>query len=919
MVLIMILLSAFWPEGWYGRYRVADHAEALELARNLPDSVPGRNPSMALSMHYTGEDGSLELVLAGLLADSADFRSWTALGSILSESDREGAETAFRKAVELVPGDDPVLLESLAYFNLIAPDPDQALRLASAALAVDSGFIPAVLTAAWALEDLGRHHEAIQFLDRGIDQYPSGYSMMEEKAAVFGYLGMPDSALAALERVLEANPNRLSTMRLIGSLHEGQGRLGHAVKAFRNIIAESPRDYWTWGQLGLLMERLGRLETAREYYWEGIGINPSYAWAYHRLGTIAEDPFEAVELLESAVLVDSAYTQAWMDLGLACEDTGDLQRAAEAFRSSLDHNPSSWTWGELGWSLESIGMLSDAAEAYESGVSMDSTYAYGWQRRGALFREDGDDPSAMEWFMQALDHLGEDPWMLGEMGNIALKAGDMPGALGFFQRAVQVNPDYGFGLLNLARLYRRTGDYGSALTAIESYLVSSAAEAEVGLVEKLFILADSGSRALTDSIASLVPGGWAYTRYGWNALGFGYPTDAERAADRALAMGSDSPWDWIDLGGLFESLERGHKARECFYTASGLARDDVEAHREIAGFFYRTGDYSGAGDRLSLALAFDSTASVLAELGEARLFDGRLREAQEALLAALARDPTSVFTICYLGLLEERLGNPDRAAQMYLDALRIAPGYSYAESRILYITGGDYDRTWHRERYSPLSWSVWADLSFSRGNQEESSISGGASIGLNYARGSSVKLNGSMRLEERNGKRERESAYGSLTLEHFFTERLYAGLSSSWDRQPLTVRPWQLSSYSAIGWKSWPAEWIWFAPEAGVGLVNTRWSIGEDRTDRVTSYASFGVWMRRPIEWLPHLWLAGSIYIPPGDARHTVSYGNTELDFDLPGPLSLVLGLSLDYTRTPAVETWEKIDLDYYLRLRLGN
>jgi hypothetical protein len=48
-----------------------------------------------------------------------------------------------------------------------------------------------------------------------------------------------------------------------------------------------------------------------------------------------------------------------------------------------------------------------------------------------------------------------------------------------------------------------------------------------------------------------------------------------------------------------------------------------------------------------MALAFDSTASVC-RLGGARLFEGRLQEAQEALLAALARDPSSVFTICYL-------------------------------------------------------------------------------------------------------------------------------------------------------------------------------------------------------------------------------------------------------------------------------
>lgn len=691
------------------------------------------------------------------------------------------------------------------------------------------------------------------------------------------------------------------------------------MKTFRALLALAPDDFRTWGQLASLMERLGRFSTAREYYHEAIEADPSYAWAYHRLASLAEDPLEEIGHLESAVAADSTYGIAWTDLGLAYEDTGDLESAVDAFRRSLELNPSSWTWGELGWSLESLGLFTEAAGAYESGVAFDSSYSYGWQRRGSLFRENGEDQAAMEWFTEALIHLGDEPWILGEMGNISIEAGNLTAAVDYFTRAVSAEPGYGYGLLNLARLHRLAGEFEASLQSIDGYLGSPTSETEVGLVEKLFILEDSGSQVLADSIAQIVAGAFNYTRYGWNAMGMGYEDDALRAANRAFAAGAESPWDWIDLGGLFEGLGKGSEARECYMKASTQAGDDIEVHREIAGYLYRSGDYEGAGDRLDMAITIDSTSSALAELGEARLFEGRIGEAEEALLAALSLDSSSVFTICYLGLVEERRGNPEAAAQRYLDALRMAPGYSYAEARILYLTGGDYDRTWNSEHYSPFSWNLWTDLSFSSGNQEESALSGGASVGLNYVRGSSVKLSGSMRLEERNGRRERESAYASLTHEHFFNERIYAGLSSSWDRQPLTVRPWQVSSYLAAGWKSWPAEWVWLAPEMGVGLVNTRWSVGEDRTDRVTAFASFGAWMRRPRQWLPNLWLGGSVYLPPGDARHTVSYANSELDFDLPGPLSLVLGLNLDYTRTPAVETWKKSDLDYYLRLRLGN
>ncbi len=918
-LLLFTILAGPWPGEWYESFRLLEHDGALNAVSLLPDSLPGKQQVLALSIHYTGGDGALEMVSKCLSSDSSDFRSWAVLGALLTESDREGAGEALRRAMELAPEDEPVLLEFLAYLDLVSSRPEEALNRALQALNADPGFAPAALTAAWALEDLHRLPEAVEVLDRGLAVSPFAFVLMEEKAALLRSIGIPGSAGMIPEGPVPSDPGGTGTRRPPDARCREAGVPGPAVKTFREFLERNPDDYRTWGQLGLLLERLGRFEAAEDCYREGIAVNPAYGWAYQRLATLTDDLGEKLFLLESAVSADTASGQAWVDLGLAYEDAGDMQAAADAFRKSLDLQPSSWTWVELGWTLESLGRPEEAAQAYENGVGLDSSYACGWQRRGVLLRESGDDPAALEWFTRALPHIGEDPWTLGEMGNILLKADDTEGALAMFERAAAANPDNAYALLNLAMLCRITGDYPSALAGIEGYMRSPAAEEEVWTVEKSFILSDRGGTSPADSLENLAPGRWAYTRYGWNALGLGFPLEAARAADSAMSLEGEGPWDWIDLGNLFERLNRVDKAAACFQAAEEAAGEDVEAHREIAGFFYRTGDYAGAGNRLTEALSFDSTAAVLAELGEARLFEGRLGEAERALNAALERDPSSVFAMCYLGLLEERRGRPESAARWYLDALRIAPGYSYAESRILYITGGDYDRLWNQEHYSPFSWNLWADLSFSRGNQEESAVSGGASLGLNCPRGSSVRLSGSVRLDEKNGERERESAYASLTAEYFFTERVYAGFSSSWDRQPLTVRPWQVSSYLAAGWKSWPTDWMWLAPEAGVGLVNTRWSVGEERTDRLTSFVSFGVWMHRPISPLPNLWLGGGLYLPPGDVEHTVSYAGSELDFDLSDLLSLVLGMSLDYTRTPAVESWEKTDLDYYLRLRLGN
>lgn len=99
--------------------------------------------------------------------------------------------------------------------------------------------------------------------------------------------------------------------------------------------------------------------------------------------------------------------------------------------------------------------------------------------------------------------------------------------------------------------------------------------------------------------------------------------------------------------------------------------------------------------------------------------------------------------------------------------------------------------------------------------------------------------------------------------------------------------------------------------------MNTKWSGDQGRTNEWTVYLSLSVWASTEISWLPSLWISGGVYIPPEDTGGLVANGVGELEFSLPGPLSLIFGTSLDYTRTPVVESWENLDSELYLRLRL--
>ncbi len=95
-----------------------------------------------------------------------------------------------------------------------------------------------------------------------------------------------------------------------------------------------------------------------------------------------------------------------------------------------------------------------------------------------------------------------------------------------------------------------------------------------------------------------------------------------------------------------------------------------------------------------------------------------------------------------------------------------------------------------------IDWSLWLNLSRTGGNVDEQNYGGGGSLSLNYGeRGSSVTLETSGTAEIKDDRDLRRTAWASLSAEHFLSRHLYAGGRSSWDRQPLTVRPWQVSSY----------------------------------------------------------------------------------------------------------------------------
>ncbi|PIE52668.1 hypothetical protein CSA37_05400 [Candidatus Fermentibacteria bacterium] len=919
MILLLALLSV-WPADWYGYYASMDW---YRLEQTLPElEAAGEHSVRSLTLYLAGLSGAEESARAAVKADSTDFRAWTALALIEMNQNPFSAESLFSKAFAFAETTDPILEEVYAYWLIGQNNPELAVEHAASAVAADSLFAPGWLTLTRALSESGRASEAAEVSLRGTELLPECTELLLEHGEALRLSGDAVNAQRVYRKVIQDAPEMIRAYSGLGLLMEESERYGEALKLYRNLLDIAPDYSWAWGQVGDLLLRMGRESQADSSFRTAVELSPDYTWALFMLGRIrgTRNPESAKEHLLRAIELNPDYLEAWQELVFVYESLDELSSAEAALRRCIELEDSAWLNGELGWVLESMNRFSDAAVCYERGVELDSQYLYGWQRRGDLYLAEGELEHAEQWFSTALERLKEpDPWIMQSLGRLLAGRGKPDSALVLFQGALAVDGTNCTLALDAARSLVELEEYAAALSTLDSCFSLQGCDSLVCMAEKLLILEAMGEDISfkAESLSAVFPDLWI--NGGWSALESHFTTRAVQMAERVSVSSLTEPWSIISLADLNGELGREDKQLQFYLLADSMPDLTVEAAIRIANFFFQREMYEESIELLSgIQNEQEWSEDLVTALAEAYLFNNDLDTAEELLLEIVERNPYSIYSICYLGLIQENRGNPELAAEKYLEALRLEPGYGYAEDRLRYISGENYDPAWRRDLSRTYEWALWFDLSSTGGNTEEQDIGGGGSIAYNYSeRGSSVELETRGRVQIKNDVDQRRTAWASISGEHFLTDNIYAGGSVSWDRQPLTVRPWQVSSYIAAGWKSWPRSWIWIAPEAGAGLVNTKWSVHSSRRDIWTVYGSLNLWARGSVNWLPSLWLSASIYAPPENVYEMVANGVAELEFYLPGPLSLVLGSSLDYTSKPVVDTWKELDSEIYLRLRM--
>jgi tetratricopeptide (TPR) repeat protein len=313
---------------------------------------------------------------------------------------------------------------------------------------------------------------------------------------------MLDEARQNYLKAIELNPIFFKAHFELGNLLEKQGKSEEAIEYFRNAIRINPHYVKAYNSLGMAFLKQDQRQAALDYFRKALQINPNFSKAHNNLGVALlkqGKPAEAIEHYQTALHLDPDLPEAQLNLGNALLEQGKteqgishIQKAVELkpdyveahnnlgghllqqgkidqalahFNAVLRINPAmSQAHNNIGIIMVHKGNINEALFHFQEAVRIDPGFELAHDNlRRALAIQQNQMDMELEKIRAALKSNPDDPQLNYDLGNLYLGKGELNAAIGQFQKAISIRPNFPAALNNLAMAHTFGRQYDQAL------------------------------------------------------------------------------------------------------------------------------------------------------------------------------------------------------------------------------------------------------------------------------------------------------------------------------------------------------------------------------------------------------------------------------------------------------------------------
>ncbi len=282
----------------------------------------------------------------------------------------------------------------------------------------------------------------ISILKDKLQQVPDRLNSYKFLTSAYGFLEDFDQAIHYCRLVIEFDSAPLEGYLTLGYLYRRANRSAEAMAAYEKALSLDPNNSQAYNNLGALYEESNRYDDAREAYEQAIIFDPDLAMPHHNLAGIHEKAKafdEALVEYQLALQLDSEYSDTYLRMSKLFLKMGKIAPATQTLKALLAIDP------EHPEALSSLAVLQmEQGPKAKPQTFVDNT----------PFKEDETDP---RYFYN--------------IAIVAAQKSNYEQAVGHFNRALELRPEYINALIGLGACYQALGNNKAAITQYKKVLV----------------------------------------------------------------------------------------------------------------------------------------------------------------------------------------------------------------------------------------------------------------------------------------------------------------------------------------------------------------------------------------------------------------------------------------------------------------